>query len=550
MTITDSWKIKDAFEIKSKDLLGRVGRLRTKSGSIETPCLFPVVHPTNQIVAPKEIREMGYEAVMTNAYLTRRAFGPDVKKGIHEILGFEGPVATDSGAYQILTYGDIEANQAEMIEFQERIGSDIAVILDIPTGLTANRRYAERTVEETVRRADQAIASIKGQETLWVGPIQGGIHLDLVAQCAEEMNSRHFTILALGSPTQVMEQYMYKELVQMILACKANIQSNRPLHLFGAGHPSMLALAVSLGCDLFDSASYALYARRNRYLTSSGTIRLEDIEYLPCSCSVCNNSSIKDLVDSPPQERMRKLSIHNLNVCLEEIRRIKQSIVEGRLWELVLQRVRSHPKLYESVNILWKYRSLFEGQSPISKKKGLFFFDYLDLDRPEVTRFRQYVVKRYSLPDESRVLILLPPPLTKPWGTDKHVKELLRSLDKPESYHVCFYKIPYGAVPIELSEVYPVAQTEISRHVDIPTISDSAEALIEYMRHFKYNEVFLHVSDEVWDKKVVSKVRRLCREEHQKLVVSYQGQDVWGVKALQSLSALLKRRRTVTKKPK
>src|SRR4030042_3655372 len=105
----------DVFEIRNKDLLGRIGRLHTKSGTVETPCLLPVVHPTNQIVAPKEMKAMGFEAIMTNAYLTWKAFGSGMNKTIHELLDYQGIVVTDSGAYQILTYGDIEATQAESI---------------------------------------------------------------------------------------------------------------------------------------------------------------------------------------------------------------------------------------------------------------------------------------------------------------------------------------------------------------------------------------------------------------------------------------------------
>ncbi|MEM2982441.1 MAG: tRNA-guanine transglycosylase, partial [Candidatus Bathyarchaeia archaeon] len=147
----------DVFEVTYEDLLGRVGRLHTKSGIIETPCIFPVVHPAKQPVSPKEMWSMGFKAVMTNAYLARKFLGPDVGMRIHRLLDFPGVVATDSGAYQILVHGGIDATQEEIINFEEKIDSDIAVILDVPTGLTANRRHAERTVNETLERADRAL---------------------------------------------------------------------------------------------------------------------------------------------------------------------------------------------------------------------------------------------------------------------------------------------------------------------------------------------------------------------------------------------------------
>src|SRR5690606_38294200 len=109
---------------------------------------------------------------------------------------------------------------------------------------------------------------------------------------------------------------------------------------FGAGHPMMFALAAALGCDLFDSAAYALSARQGRYLTASGTLHLEDLKYLPCCCEVCRDRSAEDLAKDP--ERTGLHARHNLSVSLAEIRRVRQSIWEGSLWELVERRARSH----------------------------------------------------------------------------------------------------------------------------------------------------------------------------------------------------------------
>lgn len=536
-----SLKADTVFEVTEKDMLGRAGRLHTKSGVIETPYLFPVVHPSSQSVASAEMWEMGFKAVMTNAYLTRKAFGPETDKSIHELLDFPGVVATDSGAYQILTYGEIGVTQTEIIEFQERIDSDIAVILDIPTGLTANRRYAESTVTETIKRADQAIDTIQRSDILWVGPIQGGTHLDLVARCAKAMASRPFPILALGSPTQVMEQYMYRELLRMILTCKENLPPCRPLHLFGGGHPSMLALAVSLGCDLFDSASYAIYARKNRYLTTSGTTRLEDLEYLPCSCSICRRTSPKDLADSPADERTRRLSIHNLNACLEEIQKVKQSIAEGRLWELVMQRVRAHPRLFESVHELSDYRILLERYSPISKKKGMFFFDHLDLNRPEIFRFRHHITGEYSPPERAKILLMLPRPLAKPFSSDRSVKKLIEPIVGSELFHLCFYMVPYGVVPAELCDVYPVAQTESSKYSDLATTQDTAEAVAQYLRDCRYEQVVIQASNEPWMRKVISRVKDACLKTRQRLTINYCSTDSWSPEALEGLHSILNR---------
>ncbi|MDL5503268.1 MAG: tRNA-guanine transglycosylase, partial [Candidatus Methanoperedens sp.] len=105
----------------------------------------------------------------------------------------------------------------------------------------------------------------------------------------------------------------------------------------------MFSLAVALGCDLFDSASYALYAKDGRYMTARGTYHIENLQYLPCSCPICSSLSVRELLESDKREEL--LARHNLYVTFEEIRVVKQAIQEGSLWELVENRCRAHPQL-------------------------------------------------------------------------------------------------------------------------------------------------------------------------------------------------------------
>ena len=361
-----------AFEIRSKDLLGRIGLLRTKRGTLQTPLLLPVVNPNSQIIPAKALHDtFGYDALITNSYLVWRKFRgeKDVPK-IHQLLNFEGVVETDSGAYQILQYGDVEVQPNEIIHFQERLDSDIAVILDVPTGQEASKDRAKWTVEETLRRADQSLKVVERRDILWVGPIQGGVFPDLVAYSAKEMAKRDFQIYALGSPTPVMQQYRYDVLVDMVMAAKMNLPPDRPLHLFGAGHPMMFSLAVALGCDIFDSAAYALFARNGRYMTTQGTAKIEDLEYFPCSCPACHKKTPDDVKKFLLMDRDRFLASHNLHTCMGELQTIKQAIVDGRLWELVETRSRAHPALHTAFKRLLTYAENLEEGTPVRKKKG------------------------------------------------------------------------------------------------------------------------------------------------------------------------------------
>lgn len=95
-----------SFEILDKDLAGRIGRLRTRSGIIETPALFPVINPMKQVVTLNDIADIGFNQVITNAYLLKRHYGDLVREvGVHKLLNWDRPIMTDSGAYQLLMYG-------------------------------------------------------------------------------------------------------------------------------------------------------------------------------------------------------------------------------------------------------------------------------------------------------------------------------------------------------------------------------------------------------------------------------------------------------------
>ena len=410
----------------------RIGKLKTKSGIVETPLLFPVINPSIQPIPPRKLKEtFGFQAVITNAYILKKRYqNKPVELGLHKFLDFDGSVMTDSGAYQILVYGDIEVNQKEIVEYQEGIGSDIATILDIPTGWKVTKEQAEITVAETLKRAKDFFEVKTRDDILWVGPVQGGKHLDLVANSAIEMGKLPFQIHALGSPTEVMESYRYDVLADMILTAKKGLPLERPLHLFGAGHPSMFALAVALGCDLFDSAAYALYARENRYMTENGTWRVNELDYFPCSCPRCSAETPRDLEKKSPKEREVFLAEHNLYVCLAEIKRIKQAIRDGRLWEHTEMRVHAHPALLSALKHLHKHADFLEKYSPTAKSSGFFYFDSVGLARPEITHYRKRLTERYTPPQNAKVLLLVPQTRNKPFHKAPEFKKIRQLIQK------------------------------------------------------------------------------------------------------------------------
>ena len=452
-----------SFEVKYKDLLGRVGKLETSHGVVETPMVAPVINPLKLVVEPEEMYKMGFQIVMTNAFIIKKNYGDlGVELGVHGILGVNGPVMTDSGAYQILEYGEIDVGPEEILRYQEEIGSDIGVILDIPTKYGSTFEEAREGVEETLKRAREALAKRRRSDFLLVGPVQGGRHYELVRYAAKELSSMPFDIYAIGSPTPLMEQYKFEELVDLIMAAKRHLPLDKPVHLFGAGHPLMLSLAVALGVDLFDSASYALYARDHRYMTPFGTYRLEELEELPCCCPICSKLGVEGLKSLSEEERVKCLALHNLYVLIGEIRTIKQAIKEGRLWELLEVKASAHPSIKKALKVLRKYKEFLERHDPVipSKIRGLVFSSPLSIYRPEVVRYRSRLLSRFSPPPGSRVLLLIPGTDEKPFHETEGVSRLRASVGN--DVHICVYTYPFGLVPLELDDIYPLSQHETS----------------------------------------------------------------------------------------
>ncbi|MEM3096077.1 MAG: tRNA guanosine(15) transglycosylase TgtA [Nitrososphaerota archaeon] len=448
-----------SFEIRYKDLLGRIAKLTLRGKTVETPAFVPVINPVNQIIQPETMkRDFGCNIVITNSLiLYKRLRGEALRRGVHDVIGFDGVVATDSGGYQVLEYGDVDVGPLEIARFQEDIGTDIAIPLDRPTGLS-RRGEAERTVEDTIANVRSTMDYLGGErKSAWAVPIQGGLFRDLIERCIEEYSGYDFDLYMLGSPTPLMSSYLYSKLVSMISYARQVIDPGKPLHLFGAGHPMLFALATAMGCDTFDSAAYILFAKEGRYMVAEGTFRLEQLTYLPCECRVCSGVSANELRDMDDRERMASLAYHNLNVCFREVDIVKQAIWEGRLFELLERRCRSHPALYEAFRLLLSDEpllDLMERNTPISKRRGLFLFDVNSLGRPEIRRAVRILdaldVNRNGF--ESAVLIPRRVVTTKRLDS---ITEKVKGVVGTERCEVFTYGSPLGLVPLYLSYTYP-----------------------------------------------------------------------------------------------
>jgi 7-cyano-7-deazaguanine tRNA-ribosyltransferase len=468
-----------AFEVRETDMMGRVGVMTVGKKRFETPCLTPVVHPVWRDIPLSQFKAMGFDILMTNSYiLYKRRRSEALEKGLHELLGFDGVLMTDSGGYQVLEYGDTEFTPEEIAEFQSEIGSDLAVTLDKPTGYSNSRPYARETMGASLRAAEATMSRFGESDTTWVGPVQGGVFGDLVRSSARSLVKAGFQVLALGSPVELMEGYLFSPLVEMIVNARRSMPYSMPLHLFGAGHPLTLPLSVALGCDTFDSASYMLYARKERYMTERGTLQLERMTYLPCSCPVCNGTTVSGLRASPREDRVRKIALHNLHVLRADVLKCKEAICEGRLWDLVEERGAAHTSSAMAFRALIRdHAEWLVKPTPLLKLRGLMVRSEEDTKRPELALARRHLEKLLAKRDAGRArrtAVLVPssaaPPLTRSSGKIRNV----RDLDKADIYRINPQLGPY---PAELEFVFPFAQTISDRVAPEGSVEASAKRL-------------------------------------------------------------------------
>jgi 7-cyano-7-deazaguanine tRNA-ribosyltransferase len=428
-----------AFESLYSDIAGRNGKLVTGKKIVKTPALLPVINPHLPLVTPKEMQQMGVEAIITNAYIfsqSQQYREQVLEKGLHKVLDFDGIIMTDSGSFQLSVYGDVAITNIETLTFQQDIGSDIWVPLDIPTSPQSDYTTAESELAVTMNRLREAKEAF-GAEAPIAGPVQGGIFTDLRERAGEEVSDLGFSFCPIGAVVPLMESYRYRDLVQVVLAAKRTLSPAACVHLFGAGHPSMFALATAMGCDLFDSAAYALYAKEGRYLTTHGSFKLDELTELPCACAVCRTHTADEIRSAP--DRIRLLALHNLAVTLAEIARIRQAVVDGTLWELVDERCRTHPQLLSGYRELLKNSGSLEYHDRVSKRR-FFYRGAESCARTEIVRFQHRLA---CLRLGKDVLV----------ACDGGIKEGYDTL--------LLFKPPFGPYPPELGETFPIGQSEI-----------------------------------------------------------------------------------------
>jgi 7-cyano-7-deazaguanine tRNA-ribosyltransferase len=484
------------FELVDRDCTGRIGILHTPHGKVRTPALLPVVNPHKVTIAPDRMAsEFGFQALITNSYIIRndehlreRA----LEGGVHDLLGFHGMVMTDSGTFQAHVYGKVKVTNEEIVSFQRDMGVDVGTALDVFTEPWEGPDKAKEGMEETLRRVEEASA-MRGDMAL-AGTVQGGMFPSMREEMATRLGEMDVQVHPIGGVVPIMESYAYRDLVKVVLASKRGLPPGRPVHLFGAGHPMVFALAALMGCDLFDSSSYAKYAHVGRMMYPDGTRHLKDIVESPCGCPVCREHDGASLRALPEAEREVKLAEHNLWACQDELRIVREAIREGTLWDLVDRRSRAHPQLFDGYKELCLQAGQLEPYESTSKPSPLFYTDHLSMRRPLVMRYARRVFSRYRAPDK-RVMVGFEEG-SRPYG--RHYADAMAKVLEVADSHFNV-KTVLGPVPIELDEFYPVAQTVEAAPWDDQTVK-RVNNLMEHCSHnLKNSLAVMYDGDETLD---------------------------------------------------
>ncbi len=458
------------FEIKARDGLARMGILHTPHGKINTPTILPVINPHFSIITIQGMLEMGAQAFITNSYiiysdedLRKRA----LEEGLHNLIGFDGPLMTDSGSFQMYVYG-MELDPMEMVKFQRDIGSDIGTIVDL---FSENADYttARKEMEETVNRAKKSMKE-KGDMML-ACTVQGGVYGDLRRECAGELAKLRCDVYPIGGVVPLMENQRYADIAEIIIESKKELPPSRPVHLFGAGHPMIFPMAVFLGCDMFDSASYIKYAKDGRFIFSDRTVRMEEMEEEICNCPACASLAIDELKHMEKEERVRVIALHNLWQTFMEIRRVRQAIREGNLWEMMERRAYSHPSLMEAMEVIKDNKKWLEKWENVSRKRALMYAGRYSIHRPIVYRLQNRIMKRYEPFFEKTIIF---DEMEKPYSRAGWLKRVKAN---------CIIESPLGPIPIELDEIYPVAQSVFPWNIDMETERERKRACSKFYRN-------------------------------------------------------------------
>ena len=352
------------IEVLARDGDARAGILRTPHGAVETPTFMPVgTKATVKGLTPDDLRAVGAGVVLGNTYHLYLRPGPELIReagGLHAFSGWNGPMLTDSGGYQVFSLAKTRSISEDGVEFasvydgsvhvftpelttrvQGDLGADVAMVLDEcpPTG--AGHQYHAESLRRTARWAERCKAAHERRGQALFGIVQGGLFADLRRESLERTVEIGFDGYAVGG-LSVGESRA--EMLDTLAVVAPGLPPEKPRYFMGIGDPVGILQVIALGVDMFDCVLPTRLARHGAALTTQGRLNLKNARFRrdlgpldpECGCETCTRYTRAYLAHLVREDEIlghRLLTLHNVHFMTDLCRRARQAIFEGRFEE-------------------------------------------------------------------------------------------------------------------------------------------------------------------------------------------------------------------------
>ena len=355
------------FEIikKCNKTGARLGRVYTKHGYFDTPAFMPVgTQGTVKTMSPSELKDIGAQIILSNTYHLYMRPGPDIIKeagGLHKFISWDSSILTDSGGFQVFSLNalrDISDDGVtfkshidgskhfftpeKSIQIQNSLGADIIMCFDECAPYPSSFEYVEQAVKRTTTWALRCKnAHANSSEQALFGIVQGGIFKELREKSANELIDIGFPGYAIGGLSVGEPKEKMYEMLDYTVPI---LPEDKPRYLMGVGTPDYLIDGAIRGIDMFDCVFPTRLGRNGTVLTSKGRIIIRDALYArdfssldpECDCYACKNFSrayIRHLLKCNEVLGIRLTTLHNVKFILDLMKKIRQAIMEDRLYD-------------------------------------------------------------------------------------------------------------------------------------------------------------------------------------------------------------------------
>ena len=348
-----------SFELVAQDGEARAGIFHTPHGEIPTPIFAPVgTQATVKSITQAHLTELDAKLILSNTYHLYLRPGDDLVAemgGLHRFMGWDGPILTDSGGFQVFSLSDTRKVDEDGVTFksyvdgsshrftpersiaiQENLGADVIMAFD-ECAEPYDHTYSRQAMERTHRWAERCQRAKTRQDQALFGIVQGGVFPDLREASARHIASLDFPGNAIGG-LSVGETK--DEMHAMLKVVNPILNREKPRYLMGVGTPQDLVECVGLGIDIFDCVLPTRLARHNAAMTDTGRMNLMNAQYArderpvseTCTCYTCQNHTrayIRHLIHAHEMLSGTLLSIHNIHTLLNLARQMREAIIGG-----------------------------------------------------------------------------------------------------------------------------------------------------------------------------------------------------------------------------